>query len=124
MQTRELGPFKVSAIGLGCMNISMGYGPANDPDSERLLTEALDTGAWSGDGGLTVVEFAPYGVIGSLIPSTNPVRIELLVSRLFLISPSRLTTMPGYRCCSPARKRSRVSLMTSPVFAISASMSR
>ena len=36
-------------------------------------TEMLVTGAWSGDGGLTVVEYAPYGVIGSIIPSTNPV---------------------------------------------------
>lgn len=35
-------------------------------------TEALDTGAWSGDGGLTIVEYAPYGVIGALTPSTNP----------------------------------------------------
>ena len=36
-------------------------------------TEFLDTRAWSGDGGLTVVEFAPYGLIGSIIPSTNPI---------------------------------------------------
>jgi acyl-CoA reductase-like NAD-dependent aldehyde dehydrogenase len=36
-------------------------------------TEMLATAAWSGDGGLTVVEYAPYGVIGSIIPSTNPV---------------------------------------------------
>ena len=35
-------------------------------------TEILDPNAWSGDGGLTLVEFAPYGVIGSIIPSTNP----------------------------------------------------
>ena len=34
--------------------------------------EALETGAWSGDDGLTVTEWAPYGVIGSLTPSTNP----------------------------------------------------
>ncbi len=34
--------------------------------------EALETTAWSGDRGLTVVEYAPYGVIGSLTPSTNP----------------------------------------------------
>jgi acyl-CoA reductase-like NAD-dependent aldehyde dehydrogenase len=34
--------------------------------------EALETGAWSGDDGLTVTEYAPYGVIGSLTPSTNP----------------------------------------------------
>jgi len=35
--------------------------------------ELLETGAWSGDGGLTIVEFAPYGLIGSIIPSTNPI---------------------------------------------------
>ncbi len=34
--------------------------------------EALETTAWSGDGGLTITEFAPYGVIGSITPSTNP----------------------------------------------------
>ncbi|MEW5985212.1 MAG: aldehyde dehydrogenase family protein, partial [Chloroflexota bacterium] len=32
----------------------------------------LKTEAWSGDGGLTIVEYAPYGVIGALTPSTNP----------------------------------------------------
>lgn len=36
-------------------------------------TEMLEPKAWSGDGGLTLVEYAPYGVIGSIIPSTNPV---------------------------------------------------
>ncbi len=36
-------------------------------------SELLATGAWSGDDGLTVVEYAPYGVIGSIIPSTNPI---------------------------------------------------
>ncbi|RMH00396.1 MAG: aldehyde dehydrogenase EutE [Chloroflexi bacterium] len=35
-------------------------------------TEALETTAWSGDNGLTIVEYAPYGVIGALTPSTNP----------------------------------------------------
>ncbi len=34
--------------------------------------EALETTAWSGDRGLTVVEYAPYGIIGALTPSTNP----------------------------------------------------
>ena len=44
MRTRTIGPLEVSAIGLGCMNISMGYGPADDADSERLLLGALDAG--------------------------------------------------------------------------------
>jgi acyl-CoA reductase-like NAD-dependent aldehyde dehydrogenase len=39
---------------------------------KALGTEALQTEAWSGDGGLTITEYAPYGVIGSLTPSTNP----------------------------------------------------
>jgi len=44
MHTRSIGPFQVSAIGLGCMNISMGYGPADDAESARLLQAALDHG--------------------------------------------------------------------------------
>lgn len=35
-------------------------------------TEVLNTKAFSGDKGLTLIEMAPYGVIGSITPSTNP----------------------------------------------------
>ncbi len=35
-------------------------------------TEDLKTTAMSGDDGLTLVEMAPFGVIGSITPSTNP----------------------------------------------------
>lgn len=35
-------------------------------------TEDLKTMAYSGDMGLTVVEMAPFGVIGAITPSTNP----------------------------------------------------
>lgn len=34
--------------------------------------EDLPTSAYSGDNGLTLVEAAPFGVIGSITPSTNP----------------------------------------------------
>ena len=44
MHTRKFGPFDVSSIGLGCMSMSMGYGPADDTVSARLLNEALDAG--------------------------------------------------------------------------------
>ncbi len=45
MQTRQLGPFEVSAIGLGCMSLSHGYGPAAPRDqAERVLKGALDAG--------------------------------------------------------------------------------
>ncbi|VBB05306.1 aldehyde/histidinol dehydrogenase [Lucifera butyrica] len=35
-------------------------------------TEDLKTEAWSGDKGLTLVEMAPFGVIGAITPTTNP----------------------------------------------------
>lgn len=45
MQLRQLGPFTVSAIGLGCMSLSHAYGTPPDPDSAaRLLHRALDLG--------------------------------------------------------------------------------
>ena len=45
MQQRQIGPFNVSAIGFGCMNVSMGYGPRiADEDSGRLFNAALDQG--------------------------------------------------------------------------------
>lgn len=45
MQTRPLGPFTVSAIGLGCMNLSHAYGTPPSPEQgERVLLAALDAG--------------------------------------------------------------------------------
>jgi aryl-alcohol dehydrogenase-like predicted oxidoreductase len=45
MQTRKVGPFEVSAIGLGCMSLSHAYGtPPPVEEGERLLHAALDMG--------------------------------------------------------------------------------
>lgn len=44
MQTRELGPLRVSALGLGCMSMSQSYGPADRDESQRCLHRALDIG--------------------------------------------------------------------------------
>ena len=45
MNTRRIGPFAVSAIGLGCMNLSHAYGAPPPPEqAERLLHRALDLG--------------------------------------------------------------------------------
>ena len=35
--------------------------------------EDLEANSWTGDHGLTVVEMAPYGVVGAITPSTHPV---------------------------------------------------
>jgi len=44
MKTRKLGPFEVSCIGFGCMNIVGGYGKAEPKDAVDLLKAALDEG--------------------------------------------------------------------------------
>jgi acyl-CoA reductase-like NAD-dependent aldehyde dehydrogenase len=56
-----------------------GLGRVEDKQSKNRLAitktpglEDLEPRAWSGDGGLTLMERAPWGVIGSIIPCTNP----------------------------------------------------
>ncbi len=45
LPTRRIGPFEVSAIGLGCMNLSHAYGqPPSREQSAALLHRALDLG--------------------------------------------------------------------------------
>ena len=45
MRNRQLGPFRVSAIGLGCMSLSHAYGaPPPVEAGEELLLRALDLG--------------------------------------------------------------------------------
>ncbi|MBY8821171.1 aldo/keto reductase [Sphingomonas colocasiae] len=45
METRRIGPLTVSAIGLGCMNLSHGYGPPPaEAEAVALLNRALDLG--------------------------------------------------------------------------------
>jgi len=45
MNNRKLGPFQVSAIGLGCMNLSHAYGaPPSAEQGEKVLLAALDAG--------------------------------------------------------------------------------
>ncbi len=56
-----------------------GYGRAEDKVAKNLLCadktpgiEILQPKAFTGDDGLTLIERAPYGVIGSITPTTNP----------------------------------------------------
>jgi aldehyde dehydrogenase len=56
-----------------------GMGRVEDKIEKNLLVaertpgpERLQALAWTGDRGLTLVERAPYGVIGAITPSTNP----------------------------------------------------
>lgn len=60
-------------------NQETGFGNASDKIIKNILaaektpgTEDLFSTAYTGDDGMTLVELAPYGVIGSITPSTNP----------------------------------------------------
>ena len=56
-----------------------GLGRAEDKTIKNLLVtektpgpEDLEPTTWSGDEGLTITEFAPFGVVGAITPTTNP----------------------------------------------------
>ncbi len=44
MHSRKIGSLECSAVGLGVMNMSMGYGAADEKESSELLHHALDVG--------------------------------------------------------------------------------
>ena len=48
--------------------------------------EDLPSTSWSGDHGLAVEEYAPYGVIAAITPSTHPIPV-LLNSAIIMIAP-------------------------------------
>ena len=60
MQKRKLGSLEVSAIGLGCMGMSYGYGPAGDrQEMIALVRAAVDRGVTFFD---TAQVYGPYTV--------------------------------------------------------------
>jgi acyl-CoA reductase-like NAD-dependent aldehyde dehydrogenase len=65
-------------------------------------TEILTPTAWSGDGGMTLVEYAPYGVIGAIIPSTNATS-TVICNSIGMIAAGNAVVFnahPGARACS------------------------
>ena len=86
-----------------------GMGRYEDKIQKNLLnankapgTEILTPIAWSGDGGLTLVEYAPYGVIGAIIPSTNPTS-TVICNTIGMVAAGNAVVFnahPGARACS------------------------
>ena len=65
-------------------------------------TEILDSTSWTGDDGLTLLEFAPYGVIGSIIPSTNPTS-TVICNTISMVAAGNAVVFnahPGAKACS------------------------
>ena len=86
-----------------------GMGRFEDKVKKNLLVlhrtpgpEILDPISWSGDDGLTLVERAPFGVIGSITPSTNPTE-TILNNTISMVSGGNTVVFnahPGARECS------------------------
>lgn len=65
----------------------------NSPGIEDLTTEAL-----SGDDGLTLVEYSPFGVIGAITPTTNPSETIICNSIGMLSAGDAVVFSPHPRC--------------------------
>ncbi len=81
---------------------------ADKVQKNRLVTlktpgpEVLEPRAWSGDRGLTLVEWAPFGVIGAITPTTNPTS-TIICNTIGMISAGNTVVFnvhPGARRCS------------------------
>ena len=89
--------------------VETGMGRYEDKIRKNLLnvnktpgTEIFSPTAWTGDAGLTLVEFAPFGVIGAITPSTNPTS-TLIGNSIGMVAAGNAVVFnphPGARECS------------------------
>ena len=70
-------------------------------------TEVLTPHAVTGDNGLTLTEYAPYGVIGAITPTTNPTS-TIICNTIAMVSAGNsivFNVHPNARACSMANVR-------------------
>lgn len=65
-------------------------------------TEDLSPSVMTGDNGLTLIEMAPYGVIGSITPSTNPSETVICNSMGMLAGGNAVVFNPHPNACKTA----------------------
>lgn len=81
MQTRKLGNLEVSAIGLGCMNLSHGYGPpADKPEAIKLIRAAVERGFTFFDTAECYGPFTNEELVGAALA---PVRDQVVIATKF-----------------------------------------
>src|SRR5574337_1581635 len=83
MQQRELGKsgLKVSALGLGCMGLSYGYGPATDTgDAVKLIRTAFERGVTFFDTAEAYGPFINEELVGEAIA---PFRDQIVLATKF-----------------------------------------
>src|ERR1700756_1446312 len=81
MKKRKLGNLEVSAIGLGCMGLSSGYGtPVNKKDGIALIRAAFERGVTFFDTAEAYGPFANEELVGEALAS---VRDEVVIATKF-----------------------------------------
>lgn len=81
MQKRRLGTLEVSALGLGCMGLSFGYGPALDRrESVKLIRRAVERGITFFD---TAEVYGPYTNEELVGEALEPFKGEVAIATKF-----------------------------------------
>jgi aryl-alcohol dehydrogenase-like predicted oxidoreductase len=80
MQTRNIGPLNVSAVGLGCMGMSYAYGGADEKDAIAALRRAVELGVTHFD---TAEAYGPFANEELLAKALAPVKGRVVVATKF-----------------------------------------
>src|SRR5262247_1442547 len=81
MHKRKLGNLEVSALGLGCMGLSFGYGPATDRrDAIELIRAAVERGVTFFDTAEVYGPFTNEEVVGEALA---PFRDKVVIATKF-----------------------------------------
>ena len=81
MQTRKLGSLEVSALGLGCMGMSFGYGPAGDKrEMIALIRKAVERGVTFFDTAEAYGPFTNEALVGEALA---PLRSRVVIATKF-----------------------------------------
>jgi aryl-alcohol dehydrogenase-like predicted oxidoreductase len=80
MQKRKLGQLEVSALGLGCMGLSHGYGAVEKEDGIRLIRAAFERGVTFFD---TAESYGPFTNEELLGEALAPMRDQVVIATKF-----------------------------------------
>lgn len=78
--THHLGALETSALGLGCMGLSQGYGPADDGESLAAIHAALDSGITMLDTAMSYGQGHNEEIVGRAVSTSGIARDSLQIA--------------------------------------------
>jgi hypothetical protein len=78
--THRLGALETSALGLGCMGLSQGYGPADDGESLSAIHAALDSGITMLDTAMSYGQGHNEEIVGRAVSTSGIARDSLQIA--------------------------------------------